>query len=312
MLNRILGLFAVLLAASPLLASDPPAAFESEPPSAKFAEPEYDAKKACVKVETAVPGRGFQFAGGGTCVWSGEGESIVLTNNHIFSEQHHPQGGFRDDVYPQKATVAAGGKSYKATAVAADRSADICVVVVEGRIAAAPIASELPAPGDVVWRSGMGSGFQKCRVVTAEASADSMGFNVVGKSESGDSGSGYFNERDELVAVHCGKNTVNQPRGTPVTVAKTVVKTRTPLLFPRLRERIAGRSVVEPPAAKVSPKKADPPKAAPKAAPKQVLWRMPDGTLAYYPEGVTPAAAGGCPGGNCPLPQSRSRGVFRR
>lgn len=342
MLLRILVLVALVLKAQAVLGSDPPPV--KEPPALLAAtEITTDAKKACVSVWNAhANANGQRYGGSGVCIATEGGKSVVLTNNHIFSDQHHPAGGFRDDIYPLPATVVVGGKEHKAVALSADRDADVCVVIVDAELVPAKVADSLPAPGAKVWRNGNGSGYQVCKVIDSEASADRLGFVVEGKSESGDSGSAYFNEANEFVALHCGKDAAGRPRGTPVTVVKTVTKTRTPLLFPRLRARLgAATATKEPPALPMTPpkiapkkvnapcacgdactcpegvcpkcptKKVEPPKAAPK--PKTVLWLV-NGRYYELPEGQLPtmsaAPTSSCPGGNCPLPSSTGR--FRR
>lgn len=294
-------------------------AFAAEPPAARISE---EKTAPCVSVYEAVPNaRGERFGGSGVCIASEGGKSIVVTNNHVFSAAAHPSGGFATDVYPVAATVTCGGKSYAATAVSADRAADIAVVVVDGSLPVAEVADELPKAGTTVWRNGIGTGYRTGTVLAADdgGSDPRFGFVVNGVSESGDSGSGYFNEKNELVAIHCGKNATNNPRGTPVTAVKIVVREKSsPKLFPLMFARLRVRG--EPPVAVVVPK-ADPPKAKVDPNPKAKtvdyqLWLV-NGQLVQLPVGQTPAvtapAASGCPGGACPAPYTPTRrSTFRR
>lgn len=226
-----------------------------EPPVAQVAVT--DPLDACVKVQMAVANSaGQKFAGSGVCIASENGQSIVLTNNHIFSDQSHPQGGFRDDIYPVAAEVLAGQRTYKAVAVGADRPADVAVLVVEGTLPHVALADTVPPVGSTVWRNGSGSGFQKGVVAAPDAryTSPSMQFWVDGKSDSGDSGSAYFNDKNECVALHAGRTgdaVRSYARGTPVTSVKVVVRDHVPRLFPRLRAQLGSNP---PPAVMVNPK----------------------------------------------------------
>lgn len=255
----------VALLATGTYADEPPAALVDGPPVAlvtpRIAKPEVEpvsaGMAACVFVNTVNGG------GSGTCVASEGGKSLVLTNNHVVSSGRHPDTGWRDDVYPLVATVTHEKKQYTATAVSGVRNEDIALVVVDGTLPVALVAERAPAAGTKVYRNGSGSGYQVCQVIEPDMSwtQPSMHFVVKGISESGDSGAGYFDEKGLLVAVHCGKNTTDNPRGTPITSVRTVVLERTPVLFPRLRARLAARNTVivvpvdpEPPAAIVATK----------------------------------------------------------
>jgi S1-C subfamily serine protease len=313
--------------------SEPPVALLSEPPAAKVAAncgcfpcvcdscdcAPTNAKKACVSVWNATTNSaGVKFGGSGVCIACEGTQSIVVTNNHIFSERHHPEGGFYDDIYPVAAQIVVGDKTYKATAVAADRLSDICVVIVDGALTPAKIADAMPREGEKVWRQGNGTGYQTGEVIATNANPTQprFSFEASGKSASGDSGSPYFNAKDELVAIHCGQTSTGAPRGTPVTSVKVVVKQHTPhKLFPRLRARLGAKTTVvvpsqpEPPAAAVPPKKlekVDPPKvlvapAAPLVQYRLVTYTGRFGRTYQQWEAVGGTTAGGCVGGNCPL-----------
>jgi hypothetical protein len=221
-LKRILSLLALALSALP----------------APAAEPAMPA--ACVTVY-APP----HWAGCGTCVASEGGKSLVVTNNHIWSERNHPAGGFYDDIYPVRGQVSAGvglsAPRFAAVAVAGDRERDLVLVVVDGELPVAELAEENAPAGTKVWRFGHGTGAQSAEVLAPRpelASVPRCQFRATGRSESGDSGSGYFSAAGELVAVHVGADP--KPRGTPVAHVRAFLAAHAGKHFPKLHARLHG------------------------------------------------------------------------
>jgi hypothetical protein len=247
-----------------------------------------DPADACCRV-----GRGI-FAGSGTCVWSEGGKSLVLTNNHIFSETYDAEGGTARASYPLTGCyVQHKGKSYPARAVdgLSSRWGDLAFLEVEAELPVAEVADDVPPLGAVVWHRGTGSGGGSGRMLPNPAGHfwPSSLFTSSMPSISGDSGAGIFNEAGQLVGINCGRQGVasNSPqRGTPVKTIREFLKTRAAGLFPNLAKRLgAVRSAVK---ARLNP---DPKKDLPRAAepPKPKTDPAP-------PPKVAPAAAD-CPPG---------------
>jgi hypothetical protein len=148
------------------------------------------------------------------------GRSLVVTCNHLFSDSDHPDGGFRDDVYPIKCKV--GGskpndKRHEAVAVAGDRFNDLALVVVAAELPVAELADEVPAAGEKLWRHGFGTGSTETSVSDTKSRLEfpRFEFRATGEAKAGDSGAAYFDEKGRVVAVHCGLED-GHPRGTPV------------------------------------------------------------------------------------------------
>lgn len=321
--SYLLTLPALLLACLPLVASDPPAARPMDPPAAYSIdppaalveappEPKYDPKAATCVVNWK------QYLGSGTCIASEGGKSLVLTCNHVWSEQSSPGAPFPLGSYPLFGEVRHDGKTYSATAIAGDADADLALVVVDAPLPVARIATQTPAVGAKVRHYGMTSKDTSGEVLPArtDISAAAHQFAFTTSAIPGDSGAGVFDERGELVAVVCGRTgmaTSAPARGPSVTVIRSVVVHHTrafPHLFPRLRDRLAARSASN----AVPSYLPDPPAAvAPKAVP-------------VAPKKVSADPANGCPNGTCPLPSAQfgsgscangqcapaARGIFRR
>lgn len=249
--------------------------------------------------------------GSGTCVGCENGVSVVVTNNHIFTDVRTAGGWFAMAPYPLACVVTPrGGKELKATAVGGCELSDIAVVLVEGEIPVAPIAEQLPKVGDRVWHAGMGRRglVRRGKAMRSDFRYDhpSCWFSADCESVSGDSGSGVFNDRGELVAVLCGTHGVGQPgqpppplRGTLVGSAVLVLEIHTGPRFPRLRaalgrflarHRPPGRQPAPPPAPPTQP----PPKAPPVAPPPAPVAPPAKTAPAYY------WVPGGPAWSNCP------------
>lgn len=229
-----------------------------------------DAPAACVTVH-APP----NWSGSGVCVKSEKGKSWVVSCNHVFSDTPHPQGSFRDDIYPVKCSVSAGGKKYPAVAVAGSRTSDLVLVAVDAELPAAALAdSDAPADAKVT-RFGNGTGFTQTTVsgTKSRVAQASFAFRVLGKSESGDSGAAYFDAKGRVVGIHCGRDETFA-RGTPASA---------------VREFLAKHT------GKAGAAKVEAPKVEPKTPPALPAPRILIGGLPYErgPDGVYRPCSGG-------------------
>ena len=190
--------------------------------------------ESVVSVYQVQNARGESWGGSGWVAVSDGTQSIVLTNNHVMSTDLG--GPFRPPAPNTPAIVVHNDKKYKGKVILADPSLDVCAIVVDAGLPAARFSKRIPKVGSKVYRYGVGTGSQECEVLPTNLAylSPTMHFTVKGKSESGDSGSAYYNEDGEVVAIHCGKDEKGNPRGTPATYVKVwVVKEVTPR-FPRL------------------------------------------------------------------------------
>lgn len=252
-------------------AGEPRGAVEAADPSAS----------TCVVSHPTGPG--VWDSGTGTVVACEGGRSLVLTNAHVV-----PLGS-RD------ITVAHGGKTHPATLVASCqvvqvdartidiRGVDLALVSVDANLPAARIADEPPRIGDRLRQWGFGGRtaaqgptFKAGKVLDPNRLAGSF------YSQSGDSGSGVFNDAGELVAVTHGNQLPQSPvLALPLAKVREFVKKWCGKLFPRLAERLAGKKDAKdakdapkedeptPPKFEVKPMpKPEPPKSAAPAPPR--------------------------------------------
>jgi S1-C subfamily serine protease len=179
-----------------------------------------DPKDACVRVSWK------QWSASGTCVVSSGGRSLIVTNNHLFSETHDANGQFVLGAYPLPATVTVvvGGAEHKAVAVGGDTDADLAFVVVDATIPFAPLAASDTTEGTLVQHYGIGSGGGRGRVLAwIRHQQAKHRFAASYTSESGDSGAGVFDPSGSVVAVHCGRHddtAHGDARGTPVSAVR--------------------------------------------------------------------------------------------
>jgi S1-C subfamily serine protease len=266
-----------------------------------------DTEAACVRVSWK------QYTCSGFCVACEGGKSLVVTNNHLFSETHGPDGQFPRANYPLAGTVATldGKKTFKATAIDGDKDADLAFVVVEGELPVAELADSDAPPDTPVWHRGIGSGGGK-GVVLLKGTHDQPKHNFASTtpSTSGDSGAALFDENGKVVAVNCGRHaesTGAAQRGTPITPVRNLLRGVAKTAFPNLSERL-GKEVE--PKAQPAPKKEMPKvAAAPKAEPVTYEYWSYQGKIYAVPKGSTPwfaapnktlPSAPSCPSGNCP------------
>lgn len=240
-------------------------------------------------------------AGTGTCIASEDGKSLVLTNAHVVEDINGT------------CTVINAQKDYSGQVLCTARymNADLALVMVNGELPAAPIADAEPSQGDRIrmWgfggRMGRDGAVEKIgRFIGRAFNRDNVNSTV--QTISGDSGSGWFNDAGELVAVHWG----NDGRGwaVPLQAIRTFTKTKGGPLFPRLAKRLGWTET------KTLPKAAPPaskPKDIPTPKAKEPTKTKPT-TPKTSPTAPPVAVWGGCAGGSCPSSGFGRRGLFRR
>lgn len=282
----------------------------------------------------------------GTPVYTDGKKTLVLTNSH-FAHPTRDKFGYTVGV--------PNGQTYKATRVDSCNvwnvgpgvinmdGLDLAYLVVDADLGAVPIAEADPRPGEAVGQWGYGGNYgvpllngpQPIRKPGAVQRYDGNDLVSTIACSSGDSGSGVFNSRGELVAVTHGHDQAHgvMHLATRVTVVRSHATARPVLsrLFPRFTERMAlkaeAREAVReakaaakgqepagfdmrPGAQKIDPFAPPPAVAAPKsdnpAAALRTgrLYRVGNGPwideaefLRQYPGGLS---GGSCPNGRCP------------
>lgn len=185
-----------------------------------------EAEKACFKVLFG------KYSGSGVCVATDGTRSLVLTCNHIFAEQPAPGAPFPLADYPL-AVIVLGldetvGEVYRGKAVAGLADHDLALVVVEGKLPALPLASKDSPVGTEVRHRGIGSGWTRGKVLPAGCVAPACStFVATAQAIPGDSGSGVYNLKGEVVALTCGRIAwaIDAPlRGTPVSALRKALE----------------------------------------------------------------------------------------
>lgn len=280
MKNLLTSLIALLFVSS-INAGEPPVAIGFDPPAAVVANNPFDAAVTVMQTRIDATIGGYP-TGSGVCIESNDKTSLVLTNNHVVENEQTVW------VYHGKDL---SKKPYVGTVLNRDKNLDIAVVSVMGKLPVAVMAKEAPPAGRKVVRNGGGSGYQIGTTINQrpEYITPDMHFLVVGKSESGDSGSGYFDEDGYLVAIHCGKHN-NNPRGTPIGPVRKWLKEKLNKDF----EEGEKPSKPSKPQPKAEPKKTEvePPVAKTIPAPvvivhqpqRYILTRMPNGQMVWVAE----------------------------
>jgi hypothetical protein len=215
-----------------------------------------DPSGACVRVSWG------RYAASGTCIASEGGLSLVVSNNHVFSEPI-PDAPPPLASYPLEVAVATldGKRSLAGVAYAGvtDADGDLALVLVKGELPVAELADDVPPVGTEVWHKGIGSGGGQGRVAEPghfrEASCH---FASTATVVPGDSGAGVFSAKTgQVVAVNNGF-TGSKQRGAPVGKVRELLKKSCPETFPRLAEKLGAKPIAvrEPKASE--PKLADP------------------------------------------------------
>lgn len=225
--------------------------------SSKIGKPMPEKSKAPTvgEYKIATEGPCFQVwwaKGGGsaTCVACEDGKSLLLTNNHVFSEVKE-NGQFVRADYPIRVTVGTldGKKAYSGVAVdgVPGYDGDLAAVVVLGELIPAVIADKDPPVGSKVRHLGIGSNGSIGEVLQPEDSGSftSWNFKSTLSSLPGDSGAGVF-YNDMLIAVtsgNCSTDYRGPLCGAPLGAVKSFLQKRPArLLFHR-----AGKAGFNPP-----------------------------------------------------------------
>lgn len=240
-----------------------------------------DPKRSTVRVDLGNHG------GSGTVFWSEGGVSLVLTNKHVAI----CDGGV---------TVTHDGKIYPATRGGYCSDGDLGIIWVKAELPAVELAANDPAPDEHIRFWGRTTSFGEGRVT------GSMPFigcpTITGNHPlaSGDSGSGVFNDKGELVGVNWGTLSTGQPSFfVPVSTA-TVFVVETCQWFPKLqlhfKDRMAARRIAKSLPSWAGGSKPEPPAVKPKAP---------------VAAPMAPFSNSPCPGGKCPGTTTYRRGFFR-
>lgn len=139
--------------------------------------------------------------GSGTVIYSTDKQCWILTNRHVA-------------LRPQAQAIVewSNGARTGARVVHVDRASDLALLVasVQTSVCTAAVASDSPRPGQTVWQCGYPRG-RGPRLASGEFTGRQQQDTYGGPSwefrfasDGGDSGSGIFNERGELVAVLWG------------------------------------------------------------------------------------------------------------
>jgi len=218
--------------------------------------------------------------GSGTVIWSESGRSVVLTAKHVVED-------------PGELTVRGNGKTYPATLLGRDESADLAALLVEADLPAVPVAAADPLDGAEVMMVGMTSLWSKGRIDRREQWQGGETYLLGGgyESDSGDSGGGVF-AGGELVGVHCGKVGADKYSvRTPYAMGAKPIRSFLARVFKRNGTQTVPAAIAGTPATSRP--------TAPTAAPP--VYAFPS-----YP-------SGGCANGQCPAPTyyPPRRGIFR-
>lgn len=220
------------------------------PPARAVADP----IGACVRVSWD------RFSASGVCVAYENGKSLVVSNNHVFTEKRTPFGEFARADYPLECSVRTldGKRTLRAIAVDGDKDADLAFLIVDGELPVAEMATADAPIGTKVWHRGIGSGGGQGKVLPVQQhpQAKQM-FASDCSSESGDSGAGVFDQDGRLVAVNCGRHSIEvgaAQRGTPITPIRNLARGVARTAFPKMAAKLSGNAAPAgaPPVVKVA------------------------------------------------------------
>jgi hypothetical protein len=220
-------------------------------------------------------GNGSAAGGTGTIVGSENGRLLVLTNAHVVEDSRHAISvTYWSDGQCRKTAasyITGSSVSHLGPGLIQVNGPDLCLVELPGNAPAVEIAEEIPRVGAPVRIYGFGGAPPdgKQPILKTGTYAGTPGWvtsngdaacRTTINSVNGDSGSGIFNDANELVAVHWGGGAVRLDAVHAFTV-KALKSQR--VLFPRLHDRLADHKIMraimglpekEPPAAKAKPK----------------------------------------------------------
>ncbi|MFO0806021.1 MAG: serine protease [Gemmataceae bacterium] len=292
-LLAIMTLHGPAFAAPPRLNDAGPPAIKAEPRARSIAES---------SVYISVDHGGGRSAGGtGTVIAAENGKSLVLTNAHVVPSGIHPiaVSYFSDGAMRTSPATYLGGSSVDDIGPTLIRvnGPDLALLLVAADLQPVEIADAIPAPGEAVSLYGFGGSVEirptlKTGHVLRENNWRTTAGDPIARTSietvNGDSGSGIFNDRGQLVAVHWGAGAVRLDTVHAFTVQILDHKP----LFPKLRAKLVARKLSKAIAAAfAAPVSAPEPKPAPP-------------TVKAEP----PIAAAACPNGVC----TTTRRGFRR
>jgi S1-C subfamily serine protease len=282
--KRMLLCLALTLLSSVAFAAEPPAAPALEPPAAAARKPactvcgdECKCKpgdcpgkcplKAVNPSEASVfvsidLGGGRSANGTGTVIASEGGKTLVLTNAHVVPSAAHPitvTYWSENKVWTQEATYV-GGSSVDdlGNHMIRVNGPDLALLSLNATLKPVEMADAIPAPGDAVYLYGFGGAGSQVlpHLKVGRAMGDTGHRTTTGDpianttiaSTQGDSGSGIFNDRGQLVAVLWGGDEATRISSAvrlDTIHAFTVAKLRGPGLFPRLQASLAARKITK-------------------------------------------------------------------
>lgn len=180
-------------------------------------------------------------AGSGIAVAQRDGKTLVLTCNHIPSQQPYPNAPYPLAPYPLEVGIEVGGKKLKGKAIGGCEKADLCLVIVDAELPVVPLAKRDVLVGEKVRHYGNRSKDASGVALEPEA-RPSSGFVATCAAISGDSGAGVFNEKGEICAIICGRVDVPETapaRGCAVSAIHPIVGRVAPqFLDPTLKKRM--------------------------------------------------------------------------
>lgn len=161
-------------------------------------------------------------SGTGTIIGTEDNTSLVLTCSH------YPGG------HTQPFSVTKDKADHKAELLVIDYDADVAILLVEKQWEACVVSTEPLSPGERLFIQGKASGKQTGQFVGyTPYTGPTIAASYI--SNNGDSGSGVFNDRHELVGVHTGRGIWGAEACHIGNVARVVgLQSR----FPRLRARL--------------------------------------------------------------------------
>lgn len=243
------------------------------------------------------PTLGGFVTGSGVCIANNDKKSLIITNRHVVDNETNVMVHHKN-------------KQYTGTVLDRDANMDVAAVVVDVILPVAVMSYEDIPPNRQVFRNGIGSGFQVGRT-KAQAPGYltwDMQFLAEGLSQSGDSGSPYFNEEGYMVALHCGQHN-NTPRGTPITPIRSWLRSKFGKEFEEVNKDKPGKPVAKPTKPAEPKKEPQPPKIKDDPKPTVTIPAVTYTLRTYVTRrGVVYSVwepSTQCPNGICPLPTKK-------
>lgn len=140
--------------------------------------------------------------GSGSCVYSKDGYSLIITNHHVIEDLGRNK----------QITVIFPSETKKAKLIGFDETYDLAALVVKGELPVLKMASKKPIKGEVIILIGYASSeYREARgkvngFYTPREGLPLHWFSVDHPSRSGDSGGPMLNSKGELIGVLFGSN----------------------------------------------------------------------------------------------------------